>query len=520
MVRAALVVAGLAAVVTPGALAENGDVFLGFTDIVADTSILGDGSVVDLATGDLNGDGIDDAVYLRADGTLGYIKGDPALILGDESLVATGDNQGRALELFDYNSDGRLDIVRVSNIDGGEARFFRNDGAPIFTFDFAVVGLGDISSFRDTKMGDFDGDDDQDIYVLTDVCLALIENLGGTFAGSPIISPITNFTARSLAVGDLNGDNRDDVIAGNTFEENLVILESDGNILFETRRFAAEFEDDIKLVDIDDDLDPDLLAVSTDLDLVRVYRNNGGTLDLAYSMSFPFPTEIEAGELNGDAAIDLVIKNDVLGSAPQRLSVLINDGEGFFDLQQQEFFLFTNNTFELANINPNSAADIIAGFSSGSTERVSGATNLTPTVAPGPFDLLLPTNGAEALALPLEVAGWGGTVRPAAEWARPSGIGVSFDIVISTSPTLGNAVFTGTFSGRLADLSNAALEAGTTYYWDVLAVNAAGQTTSANGPFSFTTAVGSSSCPDTNGDGEVDTADLLGLLSNFNMPCP
>jgi hypothetical protein len=103
--------------------------------------------------------------------------------------------------------------------------------------------------------------------------------------------------------------------------------------------------------------------------------------------------------------------------------------------------------------------------------------------APSAFDLITPANNAAGVS-----------VAPALTWQAASGA-ASYTLQIATDAGFtaplayeNTALVVGTTSFTLPA---GTLTTGTTYYWRVIAINAAGQTAAAGAPFSFTTAFAS-----------------------------
>ncbi|MEQ8844388.1 MAG: FG-GAP-like repeat-containing protein [Phycisphaerales bacterium] len=521
-VKGIVVVAGLAM-----AMPAFGQ-FAGFGDVLTKSTGVS-GSVADVEGGDVNGDGLNDVVYTDTSGRVSYFAGfDDGVFDGARISIVEPDSDGRAIELVDYDRDGDLDLVRVAALNGGDLRAYRNDGAGDFEFDFALTGIGNVNTNAGLEFGDFDGDGDSDLYVLVQGGVVIIENTGGDFSRVPIIVDVPNFTALAMSVADLDGDGRDDAALLNDFDDTVVIARAQGGSLVEVDRFSPGTSlTDIKTMDMDADGDVDVLTANTGspADRVSVFRNDGGgNFDFAYALSVNLPDELEVVDIEGDGDVDLIVESQPSVSSSERLIVFLNDGDGNFDRQADEWLFGSSSAdrFEIIDIDPNTGPDFASMRGSVTSQNITIRLNQTPFFAPTAPALLTPANGASDLALPSQVAAWGGPVAPAVTWERAEGFGVSYTVVVSESPTLSSPVFEASgITARSADLSSADLRPGTTYYWSVFADNPRGSTGAASGPFSFTTAAAGEACrADFDGDGELTLFDFLAFSNAFDAGCP
>lgn len=131
--------------------------------------------------------------------------------------------------------------------------------------------------------------------------------------------------------------------------------------------------------------------------------------------------------------------------------------------------------------------------------------SVIPLDGPGSFSLVTPADEAEGFPP-------SGRLR----W-QSSALAESYDVIISEQTDLSNPVaeISGVF-GTQADVPPGSLDSLTTYYWSVTAVGNGGETDTASGIWSFTTAV----LGDVNGDQVVDFTDLNTLLTQFGLVGP
>ncbi|QRN93749.1 VCBS repeat-containing protein [Archangium violaceum] len=149
-----------------------------------------------------------------------------------------------------------------------------------------------------------------------------------TFSSQELFSltppPANTLGSSTLATGDVNGDERPDVVvAGHSVD---VLLNQGSGQLSAPISLAQGGFKSVALADLDGDTLADIVTVAGNS--VRVFRNTGGG-------TFAAPTSYEAGtpanlgpiaaaDLNGDGRVDLVT------SAEQAVRVLLNAGDGTF----------------------------------------------------------------------------------------------------------------------------------------------------------------------------------------------
>jgi hypothetical protein len=289
-----------------------------------------------LAAADLDDDGDVDLVSANVGGNdLSVLLGDGAGGLEVASTLAAG-LQPRGLAIGDLDQDDRLDIVAV-NLTTDSIGVYLQDPARAGTFleqALQPTGLG--SRPRAVAVGDLDGDGLQDIVAITenDEALEVLVGTGAAEFAAAVEHPVGP-QPYDVVLSDFDGDAILDAAVANLGEGSVSVLLGDGSAGFsaEVRHevsasFLEEGPRSVAAGDFDGDDIVDLLAASFDANEVSVLRGDG---DGGFASWIPFPVgwgpyAIEVADMNLDTLPDMVIVNRDAAS----VTVLLSEADQSF----------------------------------------------------------------------------------------------------------------------------------------------------------------------------------------------
>lgn len=369
-----------------------------------------------IARGDLNGDGKPDLVVAAGCTSASCTAGTVSVLLnqgnGAFSAAAsynTGEqNSGSDLvALADVNNDGKLDLIAASvcssqNCTTGTVSVLLGNGNGTFQAGTSYSSGG--TKPTDLKVADINGDGypdlelanqcDYDSDCLNGTVSVLAGNGDGTFR-APVGYGSAGLYAESLAVADVNGDGRQDLLVTNDCSDNgctagevALLLGKDDGKFRAASNYASGGEDDNAIVaaDLKRNGQLDLVVVSAcfnglpscpDGGLVGVLMGEGhGRFKKAvtYASGGSDPHSVAVADVNGDGRPDVVVANVSAPSGGGGVGVLLGNGDGTF----QPAITFSSgamnaDSVKIADVNRDGIPDIVVANECANTDCTSGA---------------------------------------------------------------------------------------------------------------------------------------------------
>jgi len=323
----------------------------------------------DVQVGDVNGDGVDDAVVVHGGGVRGdhvrvYYGADGAMPSTDAAFTSTFGQGGWGTSgvLFDIDGDDDLDLfVTNQGIDPQPFRpmtLYRNLGSGFATAPSWISAEQSIQG--GASAGDVDGDGMPDIGVSrwANFEAGILKNMNGTPVETPPLFSIgTSGTDRGSAIGDIDGDGRNDFGVGGSEGPRVWLNGSDGfppanpplppqPSYVGNPPFSGPQE--FGFFDADGDGDLDLAEIHFSDGRAHIYQNNDGRLDVTPTWTYDAPevgSSLAFGDLNGDGVDDLVLgyagntSIRVFLTAAADCPADLADPFGFLDLSDVDAFI-------------------------------------------------------------------------------------------------------------------------------------------------------------------------------------
>ncbi len=225
-----------------------------------------------VAVGDFNGDGKQDLAVVN------FVSNNVSILLGDGAgnfSAPTNFGAGsypRSVAVGDFNGDGKQDLA-VADYDyySGNVSVLLGDGTGNFS---AASNFGVGHQPDSVAVGDFNGDGKQDLAVANNSSDSSIL-LGDGTGNFSVASLGVGSAGWSIAVADFNGDGKEDLAVANRFAGYLAILLGDGTGNFSAAsKFGVGYDpSSVAVGDFNGDGRQDLAVANFDSNNVSIFRN-------------------------------------------------------------------------------------------------------------------------------------------------------------------------------------------------------------------------------------------------------
>jgi predicted lipoprotein with Yx(FWY)xxD motif len=282
------------------------------------------------AIGDINGDG---KLEVITGATIWLNDGQGHFTASDEKLELTdvGDAYGLSVKLADLNGDGQLDVFGVVQSEkDSRIRVYLNDGKGHFRDTGQKSGGGMIAS---VELGDVNGDGFVDAVTAgwrantvlpdgSDYCpnRVWLNDGKGNFTDSGQILDEGGRHVHGVAIGDVNHDEKMDIVLGITSPPYLNIYLNDGKGQFSRgQNFGNVWVNGLALGDLNGDGNLDVFVISGDFSSgtplplpSEVWLNDGQGhfSDSQLRLGNSLGTDVKLGDFNGDGKLDAFVVNE------------------------------------------------------------------------------------------------------------------------------------------------------------------------------------------------------------------
>jgi hypothetical protein len=266
-----------------------------------------------------------------------------------------------AARIGDLNGDAKNDIAVVTL--GGSLHLFHGDGAGSFQ-KVSLNGLWPAGTqAANLAIGDLNGDGKNDIAVALAASAGTVSVLLNTGAGfaAPVNHNVCGAT-NSVAIGDLNRDNDNDLAITGGCSQAVTLANNGSGTFTPSGTFASgNSPRSISLADFNNDGYLDIAVLNaTGQGVVRVlFNQRDGTFGSSIGLyAGDLPSDFASGDFDGDGSKDLAIANPYFS----QVIVLFNDNVGTFLTGYSELSAGdTPDSIAVGDFNGDGRTDIAAG---------------------------------------------------------------------------------------------------------------------------------------------------------------
>ena len=278
-----------------------------------------------------------------------------------------------AIGIADFNGDMKLDAVIPSRLNNTASVILGNGDGTFMPRVSYPTNQNPVS----LAVGDLNGDQNADVVATsTNGGGGTVSVLLGTGTGA--LQARVNYTTGQgtvdVAIADLNGDNKRDVLAVNNTDNTVSVLlgNGDGTLQPKADYTVGMGPGFIAVADVNADTVLDVLVINAGANTLSVLLGNGnGTLQT--KVDYPTsttPTALALADVNGDGKIDIVASNSSNSVTPSVVSVLLGNGNGTFMPMSTVVTGRFPSSVRLADLDGDGKVDIVAACAGDDTISV------------------------------------------------------------------------------------------------------------------------------------------------------
>jgi len=356
-----------------------------------------------IAVGDFKGDGVLDVATWGTNINPGnpqiqiYLgSGTGTLALSETYQAPNGGNTNpgpNSIVAEDVNGDGKIDLVAMTPYNGVFVFLGNGDGTFQAPTAYTTVCTDSIGPCQSLAVGDLNGDGKPDLAFqsndTTGGGISILLNTGSGTFGTAIYYPVAIsgvFAGAGVAIGDVNGDKKPDIVVGSAGGATAIVYLNQGGGTFKVSGTVGSVPlyatNNVVLADINNDKKLDIVVPDPFGDVYIFYGTGKGT----FTAGPVYPLQscgdcsnflVAAGDFNGDGTLDVL---DTDGFYTNTVS--LGRGDGTFQTAQSFPFALEGQyqNIAVADFNGDGIPDVAAqGLTSGSIAVVLGAQHGTFT---------------------------------------------------------------------------------------------------------------------------------------------
>ena len=309
-----------------------------------------------------------------------FAPGQPA-IFTTYTTFPSGGVLSESMVARDLNGDGKLDLVIAnectdSTCTAGSVSVLLGNGdgtfqpavtykAPYFPNIVAIADLNGDGKL-DIVAGTYCGNGDTTC--LSSSATVLLGNGDGTFQAG--LGYAAGSYVSSVAVGDLNGDGKPDIVTDGCFDSicgNVAVLLGNGDGTFQAAMtYGSGGASSVAIGDLNGDGKPDLAVINNGGGAEVLLGNGDGTFAETFSVGGFVAFSVVVADVNGDGKLDLVTANPCItstnGCPSGAVGVLLGNGDGTF----QNATIYSSggvyaHSVVVVDVNGDGKADVVLG---------------------------------------------------------------------------------------------------------------------------------------------------------------